>query len=297
MGVLSDLFGYLLLVAVILYYLHYGWLKKYLNTMYGAAYYAISTVVGVIVGLVLLIPKFIIGLMKALLTVTLFVILSIVYVITYIVPFAGKKTRVAQEWASQNYHYSRIVHQTQLYRRMMVRIVAEHDNRSLVSSNPDFYREELSRVKNDSKNRLDSGETALSISLGILLLGSQITGYEIFQATYHGFPILILIDFWLLAIAFSIIYRVSILEVLAFPEDEDFETLEELDAALSYQKGVSLVEFVQGLMFVMVFVAAITNVKYETVEEVLEAKYRDDLHATRWLPIAWRNLRSGQGRE
>ncbi len=63
-------------------------------------------------------------------------------------------------------------------------------------------------------------------------------------------------------------------------------SVEEMDVALGYQRAISLIGFIQGLTFLVVFVSAITRVKYETLRKVLKAKYADEP----WLSLAWNQV-------
>lgn len=65
----------------------------------------------------------------------------------------------------------------------MIEIVPEEDSRDLDFDNPEQYHEELASVKEDGKRRLETGESVLSISLGTVLLGMNISGLELLKAT------------------------------------------------------------------------------------------------------------------
>jgi len=171
-------------------------------------------------------------------------------------------------------------------RGILVSIVAEEDNRDLRFEDPERYRIELNRVKENAKNRLEAGETLLSILLGVVLLASKSGEVKLLQTLIHGIPIALLIEVWLLVIAVSIIYRSSVLEFLAYDSDADFNSLDEMDAALGYQKGVSLVGFLQGLMFLLVFMAAISKVRYNLVEDALRARFTDE----HWITVTWNRV-------
>jgi hypothetical protein len=168
----------------------------------------------------------------------------------------------------------------------MIDVVAEEDDRDLEFTEPEMYRSELNQIREDGKRRLESGETFFSVSLGLVLLASQLAGVELLQSSIYVVPVSVIVEIWLLAISLSIIYRTSVLEFLCYDSDREFESLGKMDAALSYQKGVTLVGIVQGLTFVVAFAAAISQVRYGLIERILKRKYADEP----WISFAWEQL-------
>jgi hypothetical protein len=281
---LEDILAFLLFPAFALYLLHYGWFKKYVFLIIGPIVYLI----GVIVGLIVLTPDIATKLLKALLTVVLSVLLALIYGATYVIPYAGGRVEGWTKSLKDGIVTSYFTFQVYKMREIMVQIVAEEDDRNLTFENPEKYRTELTQVKKGAKNRLETGETVLSIILGAVLLISKVMNFELLQATIRGFPVGLLIEGWLLVIAVSIVYRSSVLELLAYSSDDDFKSLDEMDAALSYQKGVSLVGFIQGLVFLLTFSFAIMKVKHSLVEDALRAKYTDEP----WIGLTWEKIRN-----
>lgn len=283
---LDDILAFLLIPALILYLLHYGWFKKYVFVITQLVVYVSETVAGLIHGVILLTPKLAVGLLKTVLIAITSAVLVLVYSITYLVPYAGEKAKSWEEPLKDGMVASYFAIQVRKMRGIMVRIVAEEDDRNLDFKDAERYRAELAWVKQDAKNRLEAGETLLSILLGAVLLAAKLTGVKLLQVSIYGIPLDLLIEGWLLVIALSIIYRSSTLEFLAYSSDEGFDSLDAMDAALSYQKGISLVGFVQGLMFLLVFVAAISKVKYSLVEDALRARYTNEP----WIAFTWEKL-------
>lgn len=273
---LENVLAFLLTPAFILYLLHYSWFKKYVFVITQLIAYILKIVAGLIHGLILLAPKFGVGLLKVALIAVISVALALIYLITYVVPYIGERTRGWGESLKDGVVASYFAVQVRRMRGIMVRIVAEEDDRDLNFKDPEKYRAELTRVKQDAKKRLETGETLLSMLLGVALLISKLLGVKLLEASISGISLDLLIEGWLLVITVSIIYRSSALEFLAYSSDEEFDSLDTMDAALSYQKGVSLVGFVQGLMFLVVFVAAISKVKYSLIEGALRARYANE---------------------
>lgn len=280
-GVISDLVGYLLIPAIILYYLHYPLFKRY-----------VLTIAGYFFGLIRILPIILRGGLKAIATILFLAGLIVIYLVTTIVPFVGERIQNAMSGIEDSFYISSLTFHTRKFRGIMVRIVAENRERELEYSDEEPYRNELSEVKENAKSRLDSGETFLSMTLGIILLVTNAYGIDIFQLGVFGYSISLFIEAWLMAIAISIIYRVSILELLTYSPDDQFASMEELDAALSYQKGVALFDLIQGLAFVLIFLANISNVEYEVIKPVLRKKYGENLPITSWLPLAWQELQN-----
>lgn len=283
---LENILAALFILAFILHILHYGWFKKYLLLVTRLFVYIAQIVAGVVYGTILVAPKILVGVMKAIIVTVTAIILALIYLTTYIVPYLGEK---AGGWKESITNGAAVLHFTIQVRRMreiMVNIVAEEDDRDLNFEDPQKYRTELKRVKQDAKNRLETGETLLSILLGVVLLSANVAGVRLLQSSIYDIPVQLLIEGWLLVIAVSIIYRSFALEFLAYSSEEDFDSMNTMDAALSYQKGISLVGILQGLMFLLVFVAAISRVKFDLIEDALRAKYTDEP----WVAFTWERL-------
>ncbi len=283
---LEYLLALLLIPAFILHILHFEWFKKYVSIVSRSLFSVLQIFVGVMFGVVLVIPKLVVGSLKAVLIAILSVVLAAIYLVTFVVPYVGGKGNVWRESLTNGVVASYLAVQVRTMRDMMVRIVAEEDERHLSFDEPERYRTELDRVKQDATNRLESGETRLSILLGAILIAAQLAGVKVLQASIYGIPMDVVIEGWLLVIAVSIIYRSSVLEFLAYSPDDDFESLDKMDAALGYQKVVSLVGFVQGLMFLLVLMAAVSKVKYSIIEDALRAMYTDEP----WVSFTWERL-------
>lgn len=285
-GLLDDLLALVLIPAFVLYILHYRWFKKYI---FRVSYFLISLsqlFAGLIQGMILLTPKIAVELLKTILIAGLLIILTLVYLTTYVVPYVGGRVSGWKRSLRNGMLASYFAIQVRKMRGIMIRIVAEEDDRDPDFENPEKYRAELGRIKQDAKNKLETGETILSILLGSVLLIAELLGVRLLQASIYRIPVALLIEGWLLVIAVSIIYRSSALEFLAYSSKEEFDSLDKMDAALSYQKGISLVGFIQGLMFLLVFVAAISRVKYNLIEDALRAKYSNEP----WITFTWRKL-------
>lgn len=285
-GLLDNFLGFLLILALILYLGYYPWFKKYLLVVTIPCVYVVQVLARLIIGLIMLTPKLVVGSAKAVLIAGFVLILSLIYLVTSVIPHVGERAEGWKESAKDGLVASYFALQVRRMREVMVQIVAEEGDRKLKYEEPDKYREELARVEQDAKNKLETGETLLSILLGAVLLFAKLTGTKLLDASVFSIPVDLLIEGWLLFIAVSIIYRSSALELLTYRSDEEFESLAEMDAALSYQKGMSLVGFIHGLMFLVVFMAAVTRVRYNLVEEGLRAVYTDEP----WVASIWDKL-------
>jgi hypothetical protein len=283
---LENILAALLIPALILYILHYGWFKKYVLLATGLVMYFAQVAAGVIYATTLVAPKIIVGLLKATIVALISIVLALIYSTTYMIPYIGERAKDWKESVQGGVTVSYFTIQVRRIREIMVRIVAEEDNRDLNFQDPHKYRTELKQVKQDAKDRLETGETLLSILLGAVLLLANLTGVNLLQSSIYNIPVQLMIEGWLLVIAVSIIYRSTALDFLAYNSEEEFDSLDTMDAALGYQKGISLVGFIQGLMFLLVFVAAISRVKFDLIEDALRAKYTDGP----WLAFTWKKL-------
>lgn len=158
-------------------------------------------------------------------------------------------------------------------RGMMIRVHVEVDDPEPELSDPEPYQKKLRRIRKNGENKLNTGETVLSLSLGALMLISQIWEVGIFQISLFGVVAEFVIQVGLLVIAVSIGYRVAVMDLLSFSGDEDFHSLKEMDVAVSYQRGVCSIAFVQHLMSMMVLVAVLSKWKKDLAEDLLMIHY------------------------
>lgn len=284
-GVAMSLFGWVIFGLFILHIVNYHWFKIIVKRGVTVLFFLGGLIGGVLYGLVLALPTIVEKSLKGgVVGLVLFVLLTI-YLITAVVPFIGRYTLKTRSQLEE-YVSTSFVERALDLREIMIDIVAEHYDRELVFEEREQYREELHTVKQQGKARLDTGETVLSVVLGAVLIGSTVSGIDLFQWSFYQYSFATVVEIWLLMIAVSIIYRSSVLELIAYSADAEFESIEEFDAALSYQKGVSLHGFFQGLTAALFIAYAAASVRYEIIRDLLEAKYTDQ----DWISMAIERL-------
>ncbi|TKX61130.1 hypothetical protein EXE48_08775 [Halorubrum sp. ASP1] len=161
-------------------------------------------------------------------------------------------------------------------REMMVDIIVDVDDVEAKLEKEDEYRDEFVRVKESGKNKLSFGEYTLSLSIGILLIITQALSIQPLGTTIRGIPLSLGIEIGLVLIAVSITYRIIIIEYLCYSGDEKFGSLEKMDVALSYQKGIANVGVVQFLSFLVYFGMYISDVDTDVLKPILKRYYRDE---------------------
>jgi hypothetical protein len=74
--------------------------------------------------------------------------------------------------------------------------------------------------------------------------------------------------------------------LIAYSADAEFQSLDEMDAALSFQKGVSLHGFFQGLVSGVFLAFGAISVPDKLMKELLEMKYTGGP----WIRTAFKRL-------
>ncbi|TKX47994.1 hypothetical protein EXE49_16910 [Halorubrum sp. ASP121] len=159
---------------------------------------------------------------------------------------------------------------------MMIDIIVDVDDIETKLEKEGEYRDEFIRVKESGKNKLSFGEYTLSLSIGILLIITQALSILPFGTTIRGIPFSLGIEVGLVLIAVSITYRIMIIEHLCYSGDEQFDSLEKMDVALSYQKSIANVGIAQFLSFLVYFGMYISDVDTDILKPILKRYYRDD---------------------
>lgn len=215
---------------------------------------------------------------------------TVVLVITYFIPHLGDAISKLRKRIVRYVDLSKLSDECHYTRNMMVEIVEEQENRSLTYKTEAQYRDELIRIKERGKQRLDRGELVLSLFIGSVSLLSQVYGFGLLQQTYWNVSVSAMIQFGLLMIVLAIVYRVLVVDLLAYNGDEEFASIEEMDVALSYQEAISYVGFVKLCTFLVVLGLRISNADRETFKLVLTL-YSADHSLFGSLRIAWNHLR------
>lgn len=283
--VATQLVGCWLLVLSVLHLINYHWFKRASEASVTIVFFIGQLIVGLLHGLVLATPTVVRGALKVSVVGVSLVALVTVYVITFVVPYIGQYTLKIQSRLESSISTSLLDRALSL-RQIMVQIAAKHNDRDLGFKEYDQYREELTRVKQRGKTRLDTGETVLSVVLSAILLGGTVSGVDIFQQTIYQYSVSTVIEIWLLIIAVSIIYRSTVLDLIAYSGDAEFESLDEMDAALSYQKGVSLHGYFLVLASGLLLAFMSTRISDNLMEELLEKKYTGEP----WVRTAFKRL-------
>lgn len=217
-------------------------------------------------------------------------VVSIIIAASYFVPHIGRVVQTANKAVRDNLDTTALLTELRHTRRMMIEIIADQDDRSPKLSSEDQYREELVRVVDDGTRALGAGEGMLSLTIGGTLLISQIYDYQLFQAVSYGVSVASLIQFGLFVIAVSVLYRVSLLDFLAFSGNEEFASLAEMDVALTYQQAISRVGFIQHLMFLVVFGLRLMSADRRIVRLALSLRYNVDTTTQEWIQALWQEL-------
>ncbi|MFC5971048.1 hypothetical protein ACFPYI_06845 [Halomarina salina] len=214
------------------------------------------------------------ALVKTVLFLVITILLTALVFLTAPIPRLGRKVRSLKTKAGGKIDFSGLAEQCRYMRGVMVDIMVEQRDISLSYSTEGRYREELVDVRETGKKRLEDGELVLSLGLGAVLLISQATGLRLFQLTYHDVSASLAIQLILLVIVLSIVYRVWLIDFMAYDEEEEFTSLEQMDVALTYQKAVAYVGTIKSLMFALTVALEISGADHQMVSDTLTA-YRD----------------------
>lgn len=292
-----PILGILVCLGVIFRIVDEGWFTNFLIV--------IGVVIALPISLLLIISRFLVFISRifwsigkissrAILKTLVFLIIMtpvfMIFLLTSFVPIVGKRVQALNTRVHEHFDTLRGVEKGLPIRGTMVDILTEYDTQPLQFDSVEEYRDELKLVKERGERRLAVGESIISVSLGGALLISQVHGFDLFQSIVYGFRTVFFLQFGLFLIAVSVLYRVSILDILSYSGDEEFDRIEEIDAALSYQKGVCYIGFLQLLAFMLVLAMKFTNADGEVVDAVLRAYYGNQSFYDS-MKLGWRRLR------
>lgn len=240
-------------------------------------------------------PLFVKGVLKATVVSAVVLPVAALYVLSSIVPFIGRWTAPVES-TLRDWLYSRgVERRVDWFRRLLVENVVEDGSQDPEFNTANEYRDELEAVKKEGKRRLERGETMLSLGLGAALLGGQVAGVEVLRASLYGVGVLFVVEVWLLAIAGSVLYRVAVLEVLSYSREVEFESVEKFDAALSYQRAVTQLSFIQILLLLVAVIQALGNYQESLVRSGVK-KIRENQDISEVVTFLWQKIQNQDAR-
>lgn len=217
---------------------------------------------------------------KALMFLSVMLTLAALYLVQLPVPLIGSAVKKGLSGIRRAINPSKISEDILKVRGSMVRIATENANDEPRFSDEDPYRGELRRIKRTGVKRLELGETAMSLTLGIILIINQLNGVSLFESRVST----LFVEIYLIVLAVAIVYGTTVIDLLSYDGTEEFESLNEMETALGYQKGITTHDIFQWL-FVMIGVAVvIAEDKFELAEPIIEKREREDLSLTETIP-------------
>lgn len=216
------------------------------------------------------------SLVKSLTTVAIGIVHGLITLITTPIKYIGAISYAAVKYLKRLNINSGTLSSIISARGMMIDIIVEIDDVEPELERKEEYRNRLTEVKESGKERLSFGEYTLSLTIGIILIFTQALSIQPFRTKIWGISPGLAIEVGLVLIAVSITYRVMIIEFLCFSGNEQFDSLNEMDVALSYQKGIANVGIVQYLSFMMYLGIYISEADIDLIKSILKRYYRDD---------------------
>ena len=273
----STLAGYLFLVAFILFFINYSWLEKYALFL-GFLIWKPLEIIAVILFIVVLLFYLIIeGAVKFSLGAVFLVLVSVMFVLSSGVSKVGAGALKADDWLEQYVDSSPLVSEAGRLRRLIVELQTEMDDDEATKFNTEEeYQGRFEQVREDAKEKLQTGEWMLSVLVGGSLLAVQLERIDFVQTEVYGLTVGLGIQLVLFFLTLSITYRAGILDLIAFDGDPEFSSLDELDVAYSYQRMVSLSDIGGFATFAIVVVKYFSSVGFEKASKALKNYFVED---------------------
>jgi len=186
----STLAGYLFLVAFILFFINYSWLEKYALFL-GLLIWKPLEIIAVILFIVVLLFYLIIkGAVKFSLGAVFLVLVSVMFILSSGVSKVGAGALKADDWLEQYVDSSPLVSEAGRLRRLIVELQTEMDDDEVTKFNTEKeYQGRFEQVREDAKEKLQTGEWMLSVLVGRSLLAVQLEGIDFVQTEVYGLTV------------------------------------------------------------------------------------------------------------
>ncbi|TKX72180.1 hypothetical protein [Halorubrum sp. GN11GM_10-3_MGM] len=278
----SDILGVIVGVTILLFFVNYAWFVRYLETIYRALRY-IAHGIAQLGYLLLLILR---ATLKTAVVGGTMIGIVVLFLSTLPAAIFGSVIQSLSNWTQKFQNTSKSTQASKI-RDSFVQIVAEYDEREPRFESEEEYRKKIVEVPESTKSKLENGELVLSLSVASILIILQHQGIPIDSIDFAGGSVTLLIDEYLVILAISVLYRISIIDWLSYDRSADFDNPEMWDAAYGYQRAVTFTTAASVLMLFFIVTLTVVKAPFRMVEEVLVAQREEDLTTKETIEYLW----------
>lgn len=149
------------------------------------------------------------------------------------------------------------------------------------------FREELRQLRTQAESRLQQGEVLLSLLFGGALLIAQVINPSKALWQSEGFPISSAVQVYALLVVMSVLYRSAFLDMMAYEGSEEFDSVTELDAATTFQKGLLNVPIIPMLLLAMPIILDPEDRRFDIVATVFHEYINESLSVPELVGRTW----------
>ncbi len=277
-------------LAGVLFISNYRWFKSYTDLLT----YLMLLLMGVVLGLVRALPAMLFRTLQTMLLVIPFIVAVSIHLITLPVTFVRGVVERADRLIRNNewVQSSRLIDRAEKMRNSLVGIGADLSEDQPKYEHPSRYREDLSELSENTQHWLDTSTSLLTIPATIVLILVQLSGNSPSYDVYERIGVLTVINIWMVMISILVIVRRWTVDLLAYSGDEEFESLEEMDVALEYQKAVCSLAFVQSCLVTLWFSQLLMPDKFRIALPVIRRYHSENLSVAETVSEAWTEVRN-----
>jgi len=167
--------------------------------------------------------------------------------------------------------------QSQRIRINLTRMLAKKErDKPFVYRSSEYYRNEMSRILNQTEARISQGEKTLSLLFGFLLLLTSADPISIPKIVDISINIQNLARTYLFFVSIIVLFRIAFLEILMFDGTEEFESPAHMDVAVTLQEATSRFSFLQFsqivLSFAKIFSSHQVDIGLQILDELVTGK-------------------------
>lgn len=274
-------------VGFALFLLHDGWFRRYTDLIALACRWTII----VALASVKVLWRVITSLPRTIATLGSFLVMVVLHIPTgLVVPTVGRGALRAKRQVSKRLDLPAKAGDIRRTRAAFIDITAQ---RALDQEyeQTEEYEEAISRMLKRARSRLGAGQTVLSISLGVFLLAVNVLDLSLQSQLFATIPVLRVIEGYVLLLSLSIIYRGVVMDVLAFEDVNEFDSLSQMEAALRFQQGICFVGRFQVLLYVFVAFSVFKREKVEIAMHLVRKQHMEGYSPREMLMAGWTLVR------
>lgn len=221
--------------------------------------------------------------------------LPLLFLATLPASIVGTSVKKSKPWFRDKSRAINPNDELHLLRETFVEILAKQEDRDdHLLDTEEEYRERIGTIPDITKARLETGEMIISIIVAGGVLLAQFQGVSFIHFSFGTVSVMMLIQLYLLLLAVSILYRVTLLDIASYDGTENLDGREQWNAAYRFQSAIAFQSKASILILLMAGATMLVRTDYGVIDYALRESIEEDRSDYELCRDVWNKLRSEQ---